>query len=77
MTNQTRQRDPYPYPLPELSPLEPETVENVNPWALLEVLRIEALLRSKTVMELFRSEGPTLGSGVKLMLRYRVNWSIL
>lgn len=77
MTNQTQQRDPYPYPLPELSPLEPETVENVNPWALLEVLRIEALLRSKTVMELFRSEGPTLGSGVKLMLRYRVNWSIL
>jgi hypothetical protein len=77
MTKQTRQRDPYPYPLPGLSPLEPETVKNVNPWAVLEFLRIEALLRSKTVMELYRSEGPRLESGVKLMLRYRVNWSVL
>lgn len=72
-----QQRHPYPYPLPGLSPLEPEVVRNFNPWAVLEVLRIEALLRSKGVMELYRSEGPTPGSGLKLMLRYRVNWSVL
>jgi len=77
MTNQTQQCHPYPYPVPGLSPLEPETVKHVNPWAVLEFLRIEALLRSKTVMELYRSEGPRLESGVKLMLRYRVNWSVL
>lgn len=75
MTNPILQQ--YPYPLPELSPLDPQAVKNVTPWAVLEVLRIEALLRSKTVMELYRSEGPRLESSVKLMLRYRVNWSVL
>jgi hypothetical protein len=77
MTNPILQRHQYPYPLPELSPLEAQAVKNVDRWAVLEVLHIEALLRSKAVMELYQSEGPRLESSVKLMLRYRVNWSVL
>ena len=77
MTHPIQQRHPYPYPLPSLSSLEINTLKNVTPWAIGEILRIEALLRSKTVMELYRREGSTLESSVKLMLKYRVNWNVL
>lgn len=69
---------PYPYPIPrvDIGP-DLEAAKKLNPWAVQEFLRIEALLRSKTVMDLYRAEGRTLTSDVMLLLKFRFNWTVL
>ncbi|MGH7230322.1 MAG: hypothetical protein ACREJU_03075, partial [Nitrospiraceae bacterium] len=70
--------DPYPYEIRAVM-LNPDTdvSENLNPWAVQEFFRIEAWLRSKIVMELYRTEGRTTESDVKLMVKCRFNWNVL
>ena len=70
--------DPYPYEIPAVivNP-EAEVTKNLNPWAVQEFFRIEAWLRSKIVMDLYRTEGRTTESDVKLMVKCRFNWNVL
>jgi len=69
---------PYPYPIPRVD-IDPdlEAAKKLNPWAVQEFFRIEALLRSTTVMDLYRVEGRTITSDVMLMLKFRFNWTVL
>jgi hypothetical protein len=70
--------DPYPYTIPAVTVHpDPEVTKNLNPWAIQEFFRIEAWLRSKIVMELYRTEGRTTESDVKLMVKCRFNWNVL
>ena len=45
---------PYPYRIPSLPTLSKDTAKSLNPKAVLEFLRIEALLRSKLVFTYLR-----------------------
>ncbi len=45
---------PYPYIIPDIQCPASETVTQLDPWYVLEFFRIEALLRSKTVMDLYQ-----------------------
>ncbi|MDR4470335.1 MAG: hypothetical protein MRJ68_18895 [Nitrospira sp.] len=46
---------PYPYTIPQVICPDAATVKKLDPWFVLEFFRIEALLRSKTVMNLHRT----------------------
>src|SRR5919106_5044122 len=67
---------PYQIPIPMGDPSS-DAAKNLNPWAIQEFFRIEAWLRSKIVMELYRTEGRTTESDVKLMVKCRFNWNVL
>ena len=73
-----REPDPYPYDIPTvLVNPDAEVTEHLNPWAVQEFFRIEAWLRSKLVMDLYREEGRTTTSDVKLMVKCRFKWNVL
>jgi hypothetical protein len=70
--------DPYPYDISAVR-LDPDAdvTKNLNPWAVQEFFRIEAWLRSKTVMALYRTEGRSMTSDLKLLMKCRFNWNVL
>jgi hypothetical protein len=78
MVSNSREPHPYPYDIPAVivTP-DADVIENLNSWAVQEFFRIEAWLRSKIVMELYRTEGRTTESDVKLMVKCRFNWNVL
>lgn len=45
---------PYLWDIPPVSPPDPDVEKKLDPWDILEFLRIEALLRSSLVMELYK-----------------------
>ena len=45
---------PYPYEIPSIEYLKERDPNILNPWDVQEFFRVEALLRSKTVMDLYR-----------------------
>ncbi len=50
----TKKAEPYPYEIPPIEYLKDRNPKNLNPWDVQELFRVEALLRSKTVMDLYR-----------------------
>lgn len=73
MARQPRQhRTPQPYAYsirPVKCPL-PEIVKQLNPWNVQEFFRIEFLLRSDRVMEIYRRQGDTFPGSFELFNKY-------
>lgn len=44
----------YPFIIPEVHCPPPETLEKLAPWGILEFFRVEALLRSKKIHQIYR-----------------------
>ena len=79
MSNAESQPNPYPYTIPPATYPESATIETLNPWHVQEFFRIELLLRSRTVMSMYRPEETALQSpgSLTLMLRYGFGWYVL
>lgn len=69
---------PYPHPLLPLPALDMAMIKLLDPWNVWEVFRVEALLRSETVMQLFIAR--PIGSpdeSKELFSRYGIGWNVL
>ena len=69
----TRKRVPYPYQFAAIPQLDRDMSRQLDPWAVCEFFRIEALLRSPTVHRMYRKGG----TGLELYQRYEISWSNL
>ena len=67
----------YPYTIPPVNCPDPKTAKKLDPWSVQEFFRIEFLLRSPTVMELFRTQGTNPRSSGQLLLQYEIPWTVL
>jgi hypothetical protein len=75
----------YPYSISEVICPPDHVIKKIDPWQALEFFRIEALLRSPAVHQLYREaqrHGKTTSSGVKkddffLFSLYGISWGIL
>lgn len=69
---------PYTHPLPTLPRLKEGLIKTLDPWNVWEVFRIEALLRSKTVMQLFSARpAGSPEESKELLSRYGISWDVL
>ena len=67
----------YPYAILPVTCPDPETAKKLDPWSVQEFFRIEFLLRSNTVMELFRTQGTHPKSSAQLLWQYQIPWTVL
>ncbi len=51
---------PYPYEIPKIENFDPKSQGQLDPWDILEFLRVEALLRSPKVHQLYKASPPTV-----------------
>ena len=72
MSNAGRGPNPYPYTIPHATCPGPATIKKLDPWHVQEFIRIELLLRSRTVMAMYHPEETALYSpgSLTLILRY-------
>jgi hypothetical protein len=79
MSNAGSEPKPYPYTIPPATYPDLATIETLDPWHVQEYFRIELLLRSRTVMEMYRPDETALQSpgNLRLMLRYGFGWYVL
>jgi|APIni6443716594_1056825.scaffolds.fasta_scaffold3686889_1 hypothetical protein len=50
-------RSAYPYSIPPVACPAKDMSQKLNPWRVLEFFRVEALLRSQKVMDLYKDNG--------------------
>ena len=82
-TKVIRKGTPYPYPIRGVECPPDSVLERIDPWLILEFFRVEALLRSPTVQQLYRmhmsslSSDPSLSTEGNLLLfsRYGISWA--
>ena len=67
----------YPYSILTVKCLNPEELKKVDLWSIQEFFRIEFLLRSKSVMSLYRTHGATPECSVLLLLEFGFPWTVL
>ena len=79
MSNAEREPNPYPYTIPHATCPGPATIKKLDPWHVQEFIRIELLLRSRTVMAMYHPEETALYSpgSLTLILRYGFGWYVL
>ena len=79
MSNAGREPKPYPYTIPHATCPNPATMKKLDAWHVQEFFRIELLLRSRIVMEMYQPEDTALDSpgSLTLMLRYGFGWYVL
>ena len=66
----------YPYPILPVSCPNSEVLPQLDVWAVQEFFRIECLLRSEAVMNLYRTEGVTPQSQVLVLWEFGFPWSV-
>lgn len=49
-----KRKNPYPFKIPKIHRPPPELLNQLDPWAILEFFRVEALLRSKKIHQIYR-----------------------
>ena len=49
-----KRKKPYPFTIPKIDRPPPEILNQLDPWAILEFFRVEALLRSKKIHQIYR-----------------------
>ena len=78
MSNAGREPKPYPYTIPHATCPNPATMKKLDAWHVQEFFRIELLLRSRIVMEMYQPEDTALDSpgSLTLMLRYGFGWCV-
>ena len=67
----------HPYRIPPVSCPDAATLKRLDPWHVQEFFRVELLLRSQPVMDLYRSEEISPTSSMKLLLQYGFGWEVL
>jgi hypothetical protein len=79
MSNAESKPNSYPYAIPPATYPDPATIRTLDPWHVQEFIRIELLLRSRTVMSMYHPEETALQSpsNLTLMLRYGFGWYVL
>lgn len=79
--NPSVKAQPYPYQIPPIEYLKVGDLNKLDPWDVQEFFRIEALLRSLKVMELYEKthSNSMKGSSDSLYMNYRVypGWNVL
>ena len=68
---------PYPYRIPLAKCPDPAAIKKLDQWNVQEFIRIELLLRSQTVMELYNIEGSGSPNTVKLIREFGFRWNVL
>lgn len=68
---------PYPYSILPVRRPSPEIANQLNPSNVQEFFRIELLLRSERVMEIYRNLGDTFEGTIELINRYGLGWHAL
>lgn len=69
--------EPYPYRIPEVKCPEVAVLKRLDPWHLLEFIRIEVLLRSSTVHRFFTQRKGSKNMEAQLFMKYGFMWSVL
>ena len=70
-------RRPYPYRISPVDCPDAATLKRLDPWHVQEFFRVELLLRSQPVMDLYRSEETSPTSSMKLLFQYGFGWEVL
>lgn len=67
---------PYPYKIPPVDCPSQEILNQLTPWHVLEFLRVEALLRTSTVADIYKSNLTQKEKQRKLYSIYRIYWDV-
>lgn len=67
----------YPYTIPPPRRPDAATLKRLDPWHVQEFFRVELLLRSKTVIDLYRAKGISPTSHIALLIRFGFGWDVL
>ena len=77
MSTRHVKRKSYPYFIPRVLPPDSEKLAKLSPWNVVEFFRIEVLLRSDEVMELYRTRMTKSGVSTDIMTGYGFDWHVL
>ena len=70
-------RRPYPYRISPVDCPDGATLKRLDPWQVQEFFRVELLLRSQSVMDLYKSEEISPTSSIRLLFQYGFGWDVL
>lgn len=68
---------PYPYKILPVQCPTPVVLKQLNPWNVQEFFRVELLLRSRTLMDSYRTSPPSPENNLLLFWNHGVTWEVL
>ncbi|MGQ0811321.1 MAG: hypothetical protein ACT4OO_08875, partial [Nitrospiraceae bacterium] len=75
--DQARKKHPYPYLISPVTLADANGKQRDDWHVLNRFLRVEALLRSATVQQMYRSDDGSEHSAVRLFIKYGITWEVL